>query len=143
MIENSTMTKALILKVLILLLIAFAIGILFVNDKMAYIQGLLLGGIFTILKIKLMESTFKRAMNKEPNAAKRYVQAHYMLRYLLSFIVLFVGIVTPTINSIAVILALLSLKAAAYWQGFLEPKTPLDGSVEFYEWEDDEEPSDF
>jgi hypothetical protein len=143
MIENSTMSRALSLKVLILLLIAFAIGILFVNDKVAYIQGLLLGGIFTILKIKLMESTFKRAMNKEPNAAKRYVQAHYMMRYFLSFIVLFVGIVTPTINSIAVILALLSLKAAAYWQGFLEPKTPLDGSVEFLEWEDDEEPSDF
>jgi hypothetical protein len=54
-----------------------------------------------------------------------------------------VGIVTPTISGVAVIIGLTSMKAAAYWQGTLEPKTPLDGSVEFVEWEDDEESTDF
>ena len=131
------------LKVLILLSIAFVIGVIFVEDISAYAQGLLLGGIFTILKIKLMENTFKRAVDKEPNAAKTYASMHYMMRYTLTFVVLFVGIAVPTINGIAVIIALLSMKVAAFWQGALEPKTPLDGSVEFVEWEDDEENSDF
>jgi hypothetical protein len=59
--------------------------------------------------------------------------------------VLFVGIVTPSISGVAVIIGLVSMKAAAYWQGALEPKTPLDGSVEFAEWEDedDDEGTDF
>lgn len=130
-------------KVLILLLIALGIGVLIVDDISAYIQGLLLGGLFTILKIKLMENTFKRAVDKEPNAATNFARVHYMLRYVLTFCVLFVGIAVPTINGIAVIIALLTMKLAAFWQGALEPKTPLDGSVEFVEWEDDEESSDF
>lgn len=134
---------ALSLKVLILLSIAFVVGVIVVKDISAYTQGLLLGGIFTILKIKLMENTFKRAVNKESNAAKTYANIHYMLRYALTFAVLFVGIAVPTINGVAVIIALLTMKFAAFWQGALEPKTPLDGSVEFVEWEDDEENSDF
>ena len=143
MTEGKSISKTLSLKVIVLLLLILGIGALFTNDLSAWIQGLLFGGIFTLLKIKLMEITFRRAVKKEPNSAKRYVQANYMLRYVITFIVLFDGIVAPTIDTVAIILSLLTLKAAAYWQGILEPKTPLDGSVEFLEWEDDDEPSDF
>ncbi len=141
--ENISMGRTLSIKVIILLLLIFGVGVMLTNNLTAYVQGILLGGIFTLLKIRLMETTFKRAMKKDSESAKKYVQAHYMLRYLLTFVVLFVGIVTPTIDSIAIILSLLTLKGAAYWQGIVEPKTPLDGSVEFLEWEDDDEPSDF
>ena len=141
--NNTSMVKTLIYKVVLMLLFVYAIGILVVHDKSAYTQGILFGGLFTILKIVLMDLTIKRALKKPPEKAKAYVQANYMLRYLLSFIVLFVGIVTPIIDGIAVVIAMLTLKIAAYIQGLMEPKTPLDGSVEFVEWEDDEEPSDF
>lgn len=143
MTQETSMVRSLSVKVLVILLIALAIGVFINNNPMAYVQGIALGGIFTLLKVYLMNNTIKRAVTKEPEAAKRFVQAHYMLRYVLSILVLFVGIVTPTIDGIAVIIALLSLKAAAYWQGFTEPPTPLDGSVEFLEWDDDDEPSDF
>jgi len=143
MTEKNPMVRSLSVKVLVILLVALAIGVFISNNPMAFVQGIGLGGIFTLLKVQLMNNTMNRAVTKEPEAAKRFVQAHYMLRYLLSVLVLFVGIVTPTIDSIAVIIALLSLKAAAYWQGLTEPRTPLDGSVEFLEWEDDDEPSDF
>lgn len=137
------MVRALSLKILILLLAALLAGVLLTDNPIAFIQGIVFGGIFTLLKVKLMESSFSRAVKKDPAVAKRLVQAHYMLRYLLTIIVVFVGIVTPTINGAAVIIALLTLKTAAYWQGSQEPPTPKDGSVEFLEWEDDEEPTDF
>lgn len=143
MAEGKSGSKALYMKVIILLLLITGVGVLIVDDMFAYVQGVFLGGIFTLLKIKLMENTIKRAVTMTPEGAKRYVQMHYMLRYVLSFIVLFVGIVTPTIHSVGLIMALLTLKFAAFWQGLTEPKTPLDGSVEFLEWEDDDEPSDF
>lgn len=140
---NPSMTGNLIKKVTIILLFTYAVGILLISNKAAFTQGILFGGIFTILKILLMDRTIKRAIKKTPERAKSYVQAHYMLRYLLSFIVLFVSIVTPSIDILGTSLSLLSLKLAAYWQGLMEPKTPLDGSVEFLEWEDEEKESDF
>lgn len=143
MVKNKPIVQSLVLKVITLLLITLGLGVLVVDDISAYVQGLLLGGLFTILRIKLMENTFKRAVEKEENAAKRYVQIHYMLRYVLTFMVLFVGIVMPTINGIAVVIAMTTMKIAAYWHGAIEPRTPLDGSVEFVEWEDDEVNSDF
>lgn len=139
MAKDKTIVWSLSVKVLILLLIASVIGSLFVKDVLAYLQGIILGGSFTVLKIKLMESTFKKAITKSPNAAKNHANLHYMLRYVITFMVLLVGVLVPTINIIAVMIALITLKIAAYWQGISEPKTPQDGSVEFYEWEDEDE----
>lgn len=137
--ESKSIFWALSIKMIILWIIALVIGCFIVKDILAYIQGLFLGGIFTILKLRLMENTLKKVVEKEPRSAVTYAKMHYMLRYSLTLIVLFVGIVVPTINGIAVIIAMLIMKLAAFWQGLLEPKTPLDGSVEFYEWEEDEE----
>jgi len=120
-------------------IVALVVGCFIVKDISAYVQGLLLGGIFTLLKLRLMESTLKKVVTKEPDQAMAYAKVHYILRYVLTFMVLLVGVLTPSINGIAVMVAMIMMKMAAFWQGALEPKTPLDGSVEFYEWEDDEE----
>lgn len=55
-----------------------------------------------------------------------------------------IGALEPTINLVGVIISLVSMKVAAYLQGYIEKPTPKDGSVAFVEWEDDEEAeSDF
>lgn len=130
-------------KVAIIVLIEFIIGMFFVKDIVVYAKGLALGGIFSILKIKLMETTFKKALTKPSKAAQTYVSFHYFLRYLLTILVLIIGILEPTINFIGVAISIISPKIAAYWQGYIEKPTPKDGSVEFLEWEDEEEESDF
>ena len=131
------------IKIIVIIVLSFIIGLFFVDNIMAYGKGLLLGGIFSILKLKLMEVTFKKALNKPPRAAQRYANLHYFLRYLLTMLVLVVGALEPTINLVGVIISLVSVKLAAYWQGYIEKPTPKDGSVEFVEWVDDEEESDF
>lgn len=135
---------ALSIKVIIILSAALAAGIFLVEDKQAYALGIAFGGVFTVLKTVLMERTIAKAVEKPPQAAKNYANAHYMLRYVLTFLVLFVGIASPHLHPIGVALGLLALKPAAYWQGRSEPPSPKDGSVEWLEWEDDdEENSDF
>lgn len=132
------------IKMTSIIVLAFGIGIFLIPDIAAYGKGLALGGIFSILKLKLMEVTFSKALSKPPGAAKNYATFHYFLRYLLSILVLVIGALEPSINLVGVIIALISMKIAAYWQGYLEKPTPKDGSVEFVEWEDDEETeSDF
>jgi xanthosine utilization system XapX-like protein len=131
------------IKIIIIIVLSFAIGLFFVEDILAFGKGLALGGIFSILKLKLMEVTFKKALSKPPKNAQRYANLHYFLRYLLTILVLIVGALEPTINLVGVIISLVSVKLAAYWQGYIEKPTPKDGSVEFLEWEDEEEESDF
>ncbi|QUI20908.1 ATP synthase subunit I [Vallitalea pronyensis] len=132
------------IKMIGIIVLSFGIGLFFVPDIAAYGKGLALGGIFSILKLKLMEVTFTKALNKPPKAAQTYASFHYFLRYLLSILVLMIGALEPTINLVGVIISLVSMKVAAYLQGYIEKPTPKDGSVTFVEWEDDEEAeSDF
>lgn len=141
---NKSVVKALVIKTSIIIVLAFILGIFFVNDVLAYAKGLALGGVFTILKFQLMHTTFNKAIQKPRKSAERYATMHYTLRYILTLLVIIVGALEPTINVVGVVIGLLSMKAAAYWQGYVEKPTPKDGSVEFLEWEDDEEEnSDF
>lgn len=145
MINKQSMVYKLARNVLILFVIALLIGIAFVPNKMYYIFGLGLGGFVTIAKIFLMEEVFKKSLKKAPNAATSYVRANYMLWYVVNFMILFIGVSIPTFNFVGVVIGLLLLKPAAYIQGKLEPPVPLDGSVEFLEWEEpsEDEKSDF
>jgi hypothetical protein len=87
----------------------------------------------------------EKAVLKQPYEATTYVRAQFMLRYLITFMVLFIGVYTPYVSFIGLGIGVLALKPAAYIQGRLEPPVPKDGSVEFLEWEeeDEDEKSDF
>jgi len=142
--SNQSVVRPLIIKTTVIIVIAFIVGVFIVNDQLAYAKGLALGGIFTVLKFQLMQTTFKKAILKPRKSAERYATMHYTIRYLLTLLVIIVGALEPSINVVGVVIGLLSMKAAAYWQGYQEKPTPKDGSVEFLEWEDDEEEnSDF
>ncbi len=99
----------------------------------------------TVIKIFLMQNTFENAVQKAPHAASNYVRAQYFLRFIISFICLFIGVYTHHVDLIGIVIGLFVLKPAAYIQGRLEPPVPKDGTVEFLEWEeeDEDEKSDF
>ena len=144
MTKDKAMVWLLTRNVIVLLVIVLGIGLFLVKDIPAYIKGVLLGGAISLVRIRLMEIGFKRAFNQQAHKASNYVKAHYFLRYIITFIVLFIGVTTPEINEIGLIIGLFLLKPAAYIQGRLEPQVPKDGSVEFLTWEEDEEEkSDF
>lgn len=141
--ESKSIVKALSIKVIIIILISFGMGVFFLNPW-HYAKGLALGGLFTIVKLQLMHTTFNKAIKKNADAAIRYAKLHYSLRYFLTLVVIVIGVLEPSIHVIGVIIGLLAMKVAAYWQGIMEKPTPKDGSIKFKAWEDDEEErSDF
>lgn len=142
--KSKSIVLLLSFKVILILICAFIIGIFFLNP-FTYGKGLLLGGIFTVLKIQLLHTTIKKSVLKAPHAAINYARTHYVLRYILTILVVIIGVLEPSINVVGVIVGLLSMKIAAFWQGLSEKPTPKDGSVTFLEWEDEdeEESSDF
>lgn len=142
--EKKSIVLQLTILIVAILAIIFGISVIVLDDPWVFAKGLAFGGIFSILKVKLMESTMKKAVKKDPAKAQAYASLHYFLRYLLTGIVLVIGALEPSISLLGTVIGILSLKLAAYLQGYREKPTPKDGSVEFVEWEEDEEEtSDF
>ena len=143
--EQKSMVYLLIRNVAIILLVALLVGLFIADNKLAYLLGILMGGTITIVKVFMMQSSMEKAVLKQPHEATNYVRGQFMLRYLITFIVLFIGVYTSYISFIGLIIGVFALKPAAYIQGKLEPSVPKDGSVEFLEWEeeDEDEKSDF
>ena len=113
-------SKNLIIVYMILFsLIMEIIGILVVDDAKAFTIGLVFGLVFSILKLMLMKNSIKKSITMPEAKAQRYANVQYMIRYLLTGIVLLVAALEPTINLLGVFLGLLSMKVGAYMQLFV------------------------
>lgn len=137
--EQRSMVYLLIRNVVIILLVALVVGLFIIDNKVAYALGIIIGGAATAIKIFMMQNSMEKAVLKQPQVASNYVRSQFMLRYLITFMVLFIGVYTPYVSLIGLGIGVLALKPAAYIQGRLEPPVPKDGSVEFLEWEEEEE----
>ena len=103
-------------------LIMEIIGILLVDDAKAFTIGLAFGLVFSILKLMLMKNSIKKSVTMPEAKAQRYANVQYMIRYLLTGIVLLVAALEPTINLLGVFLGLLSMEVGAYMQLFVIKK---------------------
>ncbi|MBP3888856.1 MAG: ATP synthase subunit I [Cellulosilyticum sp.] len=113
-------TKNLMIVYMILFsLIMEIVGILVIDDKIGYTVGLLFGLIFSILKLMLMQNSIKKSLTMPEGKAQKYANVQYMIRYVLTGIVLLVAALEPSINLLGVFLGLLSMKVAAYMQLFV------------------------
>ena len=128
----------LVWKVAVLCLLTAVIGCFF-TKPLPWILGVVLGFAFTVCRLIWLDSTIRTAVEKEAKDASRYMRGQYVLRYLLSIAVLVLAALVPQISLFSTMIAMFTLKIATYIQGFLEKKTPKDGSVQFEEWVDEEE----
>ena len=97
-------------------LIAYGIGLVFTSNPLAWTMGIFLGLIIALLKLKLMENTFAKAVNMNEGKAKTYTQRQYILRYLLTGIALFIAALSQDVSLLGVFLGLISMKIGAYVQ---------------------------
>ena len=100
-------------------LIMEIIGILVLDDPKSFTVGILFGLIFSILKLMLMKNSIKKSVMMPEGKAQKYANVQYMIRYVLTGIVLLVAALEPTISLLGVFLGLLSMKVAAYMQIFI------------------------
>lgn len=100
-------------------LIMEIIGILVLEDTKGYTIGILFGLVFSILKLMLMENSIKKAVTMPEAKAQTYTNVQYIIRYILTGIVLVVAALEPSINLLGVFIGLISMKVAAYMQIFV------------------------
>lgn len=115
---NKNMLKKYSMQICMILfsLIVYIIGILVVSNKWSWTMGIAFGLIFSVLKYQLMINSFNKALVLPEAKAKNYATAQYMIRYVLTGIVLVIAALEPSINLLGVFMGLLSMKVAAYAQ---------------------------
>jgi len=124
--NNEILKKNLLIVYMILFsLIVEIIGILLVSNKMSFTIGILFGLIFSILKLNLMKNTIKKAVMMPEGKAQKYANVHYMIRYILTGVVLLVAALEPSIDIVGVFFGLLSMKVAAYMQIFMDKRNEV------------------
>ena len=124
---NKEMLKnnVLIVYMILFSLIVEIIGILLVSNKKSFTVGILFGLIFSILKLILIKNTIEKAVTMPEGKAQKYTNVHYMIRYILTGIVLLVAALEPSIDILGVFFGLLSMKVAAYMQFFINKRTEV------------------
>lgn len=128
-------------KIAVICLLIFVVGAFFA-DPLSWGAGCLLGGAFTIIRLKMMENSVEKSVQMEAKRASRYARAQYIVRYLLSAAVLAAAAILPWLNPISTVLAMISLKLATYIQGVLDKKYRPEEDYPIVEWEDEEEDED-
>lgn len=128
---NKEMIKKnqLVVYMILFSLIVEIIGILLVKNKMSFTVGILFGLIFSILKLMLMKKSIEKAVTMPAEKAQVYTNVQYMVRYILTGIVLVVAALEPSIDIFGVFFGLLSMKVAAYMQYFNNKKTEVKAEV--------------
>lgn len=85
----SDTANQIILIILALFLIVTGVGTMLVQNQEAFIMGLVFGTIFSIIKMVLLEKTLEKAVEMSTEKAVNYTRIHYVLRYFLTFAVIF------------------------------------------------------
>ncbi len=104
---------------IISLLIIGSIAFIFKNSK-PIILGYVFGAIISILGFKLLHNTINKAVEMSPGKASAYSTVHYMLRYLIYFIVLLIAALADYLNFPAAILGLLMVKIVILGSGIFD-----------------------
>ncbi len=95
------------------LIISFIImGFIFFTFKnpKPIVLGYMFGLIISMLSFKLLDNTISKAVKMPSGKANSYAFMHYILRYLIYFIVLFVAVEADYLNLLSAVLGLLMVK---------------------------------
>lgn len=113
-----TESKKLTVTALILDLIYIAASLVFNFFSVSVIYGALLGYLFMILNFSLLGTTIENAFGMSEKRASRYLKANYVVRYIITGIVLAISASSDKIDLWIVILSLLAPKITYTAIGF-------------------------
>lgn len=100
----------------ITLLILSGVTSLFYEDKSSVFLGYLFGGLVGILAFILLARTLQKASVMSPQMANKYARNQYFVRMIIYAAVILVGIEADYLNTVTVVIGLLSIKFVIYFK---------------------------
>lgn len=102
--------KKICITLLLLDIIIIIVSVIFNFIDYTLFTGILLGNIYTLLNFALLGTIVKNAVNRNAASAKRYMQTHYFVRFLLMAAIFSVGFLSPNVNGWCVVISTLAPK---------------------------------
>ncbi len=87
-----------------------------------YLFGLLFGIVFSMIKVLLIRYSLQRTLVKSQNKAQLMTMGHFMFRYFLTGLVLYISIINDNMDFFATCLGVIALQPASYFSGYLLKK---------------------
>lgn len=103
-------------------LINFSLFYIITNDIKITLVSVVFGFIFSILHFLSLCSSISTIFNRPMNKIKIYASLHYLFRYILLCIFIFISITNENINGFASIFMLLNVKIYFYIENILIKK---------------------
>ncbi|SCY87534.1 ATP synthase subunit I [Alkaliphilus peptidifermentans] len=101
------------------------IALVFLKNPINFVVGIVFGMAISLLNFRLLYLTLNRAVQMPPPKAQAYATSRYLLRYVITGIVVYVSIQADYINVLGTIAGLTSLKLVIL-------KTELFNSKEYF-----------
>lgn len=119
--ENSKKTlNRLLLGILLYAIPFIVIGGIFIDDKISYFIGLILGCIIAELMAIHLYKSLDYCLDLDPESAEKAMKKKTMLRFIIMLLAVGLAFSFPNrINPIALILGMMGLKIAAYFEPFI------------------------
>lgn len=112
--ENNRYVNSIIYKSLFLLLFEIIICLVFFNQKIQLVLGLILGGGLSIVFFRLLYYNVIVAIDKPQDKAKRYMVANYFIRFTIAGLVLIFATKSSLFNLYTTGFALMNIKLTLY-----------------------------
>jgi hypothetical protein len=106
--------ERIMIQMIIIAIILGIIGSFIVQEPLEYVKGVAFGTIFSILKFRLMEITIRKSIQMPQTKAHNYALRNYMIRYILTGVVLLVAAMQPGIHLVGTVIGLLTLKMSVF-----------------------------
>ena len=108
----------------VMAVILFPVGIVCGTDWLNMLLSLLFGGLFTLANFMLLGSICDKASRKPPHKAKTYMQMNYIVRLLLTAVVILAAFKLSYLNPIGVIVPLFAPKLTYFAVGIYQSLHP-------------------
>ncbi len=126
-----------------IVIVVTGISLFFIKIDKTIISGFLIGYVFTVLKLFLIERIIMNSLKKNPEKAESYVKLHYFIRFLLTFLILLISFADSSINGYVVAVLFILLKPAAYIYGIFIKGSDTQYDIVEPEEDDYDEYGDF
>lgn len=113
----------LIIITIVLGVICLVAGTFFVDSIFPWIVGIAIGVIICVFRVFSMSRSLEKAVEMTPEDAKNYTRAHYMLRYIITFVIAAIACYKGIANPVGVIVGLVLLQPAVYIYNFIDRKS--------------------
>ncbi len=117
---NNNLVFNILKRTAILSLFVIGFSMFLFKDPKAIIYGYIFGTLISMLGFKLLNNTINKSVLMKPSRASRYSTIHYILRYIIYFIVLLVAVIADYLNFPATILGLMAVKLVIIFSAILD-----------------------